>query len=467
MLRTLARRAFALGKARSGKNRSLLDLSSAAVGAPNRLIWTFAAANVSRSNEARRRTSVSTNESRSLSSSVRFTQPYRSAISASKSSPLSTISSARERPTTRGSHSSAPPPGTSPTPISGWPNIALCRLAKRMSQASTNSFPMPRVRPRILAMLTIGAEERRSTKSRHKPSVSGRSAVLATSRWAIKKSGFADWNTTTFTDGSASSSVMSARNSTIVVGRNMLIGGLLKVMVHRPGWVRSVLNCEVSGMAHLLVGCEEPGRPTHRVLCHEWGISLRPWQHAGLRRHRLKRFAQRSEARANLVRKKRRLFPSGKVPALGKLVEVNELGKGSLCEATRHRIEFVGEYGYRHWDGDALRIEVPAFAPILPIETCARNERVRQPGDGDVVENVVAREAFRCSVEDTRNQLVAARVVIQEIGRKTDRGVRDSVERLRTQPHLITVGDSLLIFMLQPLIGVLLFIRKTRWRRLP
>jgi hypothetical protein len=24
----------------------------------------------------------------------------------------------------------------------------------------------------------------------------------------------------------------------------MLIGGLLKVTVHRPGWLRSVLNCE-------------------------------------------------------------------------------------------------------------------------------------------------------------------------------------------------------------------------------
>src|SRR4249920_3368025 len=60
-------------------------------------------------------------------------------MSASKSSPLRTISSARERPTKRGSHSSAPPPGTSPTPTSGLPNRALCRLAKRMSQANTNS----------------------------------------------------------------------------------------------------------------------------------------------------------------------------------------------------------------------------------------------------------------------------------------------------------------------------------------
>jgi hypothetical protein len=35
----------------------------------------------------------------------------------------------------------------------------------------------------------------------------------------------------------------------------MLIGGLLKVIVHRPGSVRSVLNCEGSGMAHLLLSC--------------------------------------------------------------------------------------------------------------------------------------------------------------------------------------------------------------------
>src|SRR5208337_3219529 len=121
-----------------------------------------------------------------------------------------------------------------------------------MSQASTNSLPMPRVRRRILAMLTTGADERRSTKSRQRPSASGRSAALDTSRWAMKKSGFADWNTTTFTDGSASRSVISAPNSTIVVGRNILIGGLLKVTVQRPGQVRSVLNCEGSGIAHLL-----------------------------------------------------------------------------------------------------------------------------------------------------------------------------------------------------------------------
>jgi len=37
----------------------------------------------------------------------------------------------------------------------------------------------------------------------------------------------------------------------------MLIGGLLKVIVQRPGQVRSMLNCEGSGMAHFLLSCED------------------------------------------------------------------------------------------------------------------------------------------------------------------------------------------------------------------
>ena len=69
------------------------------------------------------------------------------------------------------------------------------------------------------------------------------------------------------------------------------------------------------------------------------------------------------------------------------------------------------------------------------------------------------------SGKDTRDQLVAARVVIKEISRQADRGVRDSVQRLRSQPHLEAVGDSLLIYELQPLVSDLLVGRETRWRR--
>jgi hypothetical protein len=41
--------------------------------------------------------------------------------------------------------------------VLGCPKIAFSWQAKRRSQASTNSFPTPRVGPRILATLTIGA----------------------------------------------------------------------------------------------------------------------------------------------------------------------------------------------------------------------------------------------------------------------------------------------------------------------
>jgi hypothetical protein len=79
------------------------------------------------------------------------------------------------------------------------------------------------------------------------------------------------------------------------------------------------------------------------------------------------------------------------------------------------RIEFVREDAHGNRDGDAFGIEIPEFAPILPIETGARKRRVRQPGDRDVVEDVVAREAFGFSRKDACDQLVAARVVIEEI----------------------------------------------------
>ena len=55
------------------------------------------------------------------------------------------------------------------------------------------------------------------------------------------------------------------------------------------------------------------------------------------------------------------------MPALGELVEVNELGKCLLCPATRDRVEFVWEDTHGNRDVDAFDIEEPEFAPILPI----------------------------------------------------------------------------------------------------
>src|SRR3981189_513791 len=134
---------------------------------------------------------------------------------------------------------------------------------------------------------------------------------------------------------------------------------------------------------------------------------------------------------------------------------MDEFGISPLCPAPRGWIEFVREDAHGNRDGDAFRIEIP-FAPILPIETRARKRRVRQPGDRDVVEDVVAREALRLSVKDARDQLVAARIVIKEISRQADGRIRDSVQCLRSQPHLEPVGDSLLIYELQTLVSALL-----------
>src|ERR1700726_220944 len=111
------------------------------------------------------------------------------------------------------------------------------------------------------------------------------------------------------------------------------------------------------------------------------------------------RIAERAKAGSKLFNKQSWLFPGREVTALAELVIVDQLGIGALGPAPRSRIEFVREDAHGDRDGDAFRIEVP-FAPILPIETSARKRCVRQPGDRDVVENVVAREAFGFSCKD-------------------------------------------------------------------
>ena len=78
---------------------------------------------------------------------------------------------------------------------------------------------------------------------------------------------------------------------------------------------------------------------------------------------------------------------------------MDQFGIRLLCPTPWGWIEFVREDAHGNRDGDALGIEIP-FAPILPIETGARKCRVRQPGDRDVVEDVVAREALGLSGKD-------------------------------------------------------------------
>src|SRR6476646_1478003 len=106
---------------------------------------------------------------------------------------------------------------------------------------------------------------------------------------------------------------------------------------------------------------------------------------------------------------------------------MDEFGICPLCPTPRGGIEFVRKDAHGNGDGNAFDIEKTDFAKPLPIETAAGNRRVRQPCDRDVVEDVVARESLRLPVKDTRNELIAARIVIKEISREADGRVCDSV----------------------------------------
>src|ERR1700682_2109155 len=98
---------------------------------------------------------------------------------------------------------------------------------------------------------------------------------------------------------------------------------------------------------------------------------------------------------------------------------MNQFGIRPLCPTPRSWIEFVREDAHGNRDADAFGIEIP-FAPILPIETGTRKRRVRQPSDCDVVEDVIARKALGFTFKDARDELIAARVVIEEISRQAD-----------------------------------------------
>ena len=63
--------------------------------------------------------------------------------------------------------------------------------------------------------------------------------------------------------------------------------------------------------------------------------------------------------------------------ALLDLVVMDEFGKSALCPTPRGWIELVRKDAHGNRDGDAFGIEVPEFAPNLPIEPGARKRRVR------------------------------------------------------------------------------------------
>src|SRR5215217_8801698 len=103
--------------------------------------------------------------------------------------------------------------------------------------------------------------------------------------------------------------------------------------------------------------------------------------------------AKRPEARADLFREQLRLLPGRKVPAPVVLVVVDEVGVRLLGPAPRNPVELVGEGAHADRDRDALGGEEATLE--RPIEASRGDPAVGQPVEGDVVEDVVAREVAR------------------------------------------------------------------------
>ena len=109
---------------------------------------------------------------------------------------------------------------------------------------------------------------------------------------------------------------------------------------------------------------------------------------------------------------------------------MDQVGIGLLGPAPRRRIDLVGKDADGDREGDALGGEEGQLA--FPVQTRRRDRRVRQPVERDVVEDVVSRQALGLAVgEDARDQVVAARVVVEHPGGQADRRIRERVERLR------------------------------------
>ena len=128
--------------------------------------------------------------------------------------------------------------------------------------------------------------------------------------------------------------------------------------------------------------------------------------------------AQRSERGAQLIDKELRLFPRRKVPTFFKLVVMNEFGERPHSPTPGSCIDLVRKDTYGNWDGDVPDVKEGPL--VFPIETSRRDRRVRQPVECDVVQDVITREPFRLSVEDTCDEFVAAHIVIEDPGCQAD-----------------------------------------------
>src|SRR5262245_9902954 len=109
---------------------------------------------------------------------------------------------------------------------------------------------------------------------------------------------------------------------------------------------------------------------------------------------------------------------------------MDQFGICPLRPTARAKIDLVWKAADGNWDGNAFNAEIREL--VFPVETGSGNRRVRQPGDRDVVEDIVPSEPSGLSSEDTRDQCIAPGIVVEKIGSQADGRICNSVQGLRS-----------------------------------
>ena len=143
---------------------------------------------------------------------------------------------------------------------------------------------------------------------------------------------------------------------------------------------------------------------------------------------------------------------------------MDEVGIRLFGPVPRRRIELVREDADGNRNLDALGNEEGEL--VLPVEARCRDAGVGQPEQRDVVEDIVRRKAFGLPVERTRDHCQAARVVVEHVGRKGDRRVRQARQRLRARSHQEGVVN-LRVEEDEPFVDAAFLIGETGRRRRP
>src|SRR6267154_4723659 len=133
---------------------------------------------------------------------------------------------------------------------------------------------------------------------------------------------------------------------------------------------------------------------------------------------------------------------------------MDEFGIRFLYPAPRSGVDLIGINADGNRDGDVLGGEKSKL--VFSIQTSRRDRRVRQPVEGDVVEDVVSRKALGPAGKDARHERLTGFVVVEYPGRQADGRVRNPVKRLRAVRHLDGVAQAMLVEKGEPIESMLL-----------